>query len=84
MYSSQKSMSSILIRISVSYTMVDMVRRKPKSERKDESILVRATTDQKATLTAAAKRAGLDLSSWLRSLGLREAALESVEKDARK
>jgi hypothetical protein len=31
------------------------------------------TEEQKSTLAAAAKLAGLDLSSWLRSIGLREA-----------
>jgi uncharacterized protein (DUF1778 family) len=50
-----------------------MRRRKPKAERKEAAILVRLTDAQKATLVAAADRAGLDLSSWLRSAGLREA-----------
>jgi uncharacterized protein (DUF1778 family) len=37
------------------------------------SIRLRVTGDQKAAMTAAAERAGLDVSAWLRSLGLREA-----------
>ena len=49
-------------------------RRKPKSDRKEATILIRLTDEQKATLTAASKKAGLDLSSWIRSLALREAA----------
>ena len=50
-----------------------MKRRKPDAARKDESIRILVTAEQKATLAAAAERAGLDLSSWLRSIGLREA-----------
>lgn len=37
------------------------------------SVRIRLTEAQKETLTAAAAKAGLDLSGWLRSLGLREA-----------
>jgi uncharacterized protein (DUF1778 family) len=51
-----------------------MKRRKPKSERKEATILIRLTDEQKEKLTAAAKKAGLDLSGWVRSLALREAA----------
>lgn len=48
-------------------------RRKPASDRKDDFIKVRMTTDQKARLIAAANRAGMDVSTWLRALGLRAA-----------
>ncbi len=48
-------------------------RRKPKGQRKEEVIRVRVTATQKEALTLAAHRAGLDLSSWLRVIGLREA-----------
>ena len=48
-------------------------RRKPKAQRKEDSIRIRVTQEQKRTLTAAAERAGLDVSSWLRTVGLREA-----------
>jgi uncharacterized protein (DUF1778 family) len=48
-------------------------RRKPKTQRKEESIRIRVSAQQKRALIAAAERAGLDVSSWLRTLGLREA-----------
>lgn len=48
-------------------------RRKPKAQRKEETVRIRVTVEQKRTLSAAADRAGLDVSSWLRALGLREA-----------
>jgi uncharacterized protein (DUF1778 family) len=47
--------------------------RKPKDERKEEMIRVRVTKDQLAAMTAAAHRSGLELSSWLRSLGMQHA-----------
>lgn len=46
---------------------------KPESSRKEEFIRIRVTAAQKERLQAAAERAGLDVSGWLRSLGLREA-----------
>ena len=51
-----------------------MKRRKPKGERKESSVRIRLTDEQKARLTEAASKAGLDLSGWLRSIGLREAS----------
>jgi uncharacterized protein (DUF1778 family) len=51
-----------------------MKRRKPKAESKNEVIQLRVSPEQKQTLMQAAKAAGLELSAWLRSLGLREAA----------
>jgi len=36
-------------------------------------VRVRVTAEQKKALTAAADRAGLDVSSWLRAVGLAEA-----------
>ena len=51
-----------------------MKRRKPKADRKEATILIRLTDEQKEKLTSAAKKAGLDLSGWVRSLALREAA----------
>jgi uncharacterized protein (DUF1778 family) len=50
-----------------------MKRRKMKAERKEEVIRLRVTGEQKQTLVQAAKAAGLEVSAWLRSLGLREA-----------
>jgi hypothetical protein len=46
-------------------------RRKP--VRKEESIHIRLTAEQKGTLTEAATKAGLGLSTWLLTLGIREA-----------
>lgn len=48
-------------------------RRKAKEERKDTSIRIRLTDEQKTKLEAAAAAAGLDVSGWLRFIGLREA-----------
>lgn len=50
-----------------------MKRRKPKTQQKSEMIRLRVTEEQKRTLMQAAQAAGLELSAWLRSLGLREA-----------
>ncbi|MBI3770869.1 MAG: DUF1778 domain-containing protein [Deltaproteobacteria bacterium] len=50
-----------------------MKRRKPAARRKAESVHIRMTADQKRILAAAADHAGLDLSGWLRSLGLEKA-----------
>lgn len=49
-------------------------RRKPKAARKESTVMIRVTAAQKRVLADAAERAGLDLSSWLRALGLRAAA----------
>ena len=46
---------------------------KPAASRKEEQVRIRCTAAQKALLIAAADRAGLEVSSWLRSVGLREA-----------
>ena len=44
--------------------------RKAKDQRKDYDIRIRVTADQKRILTEAAKKAGLDLSPWLRSIAV--------------
>jgi len=49
-------------------------RRKPKQHRKEQLVQIRVTAEQKRVMTEAADRVGLDLSSWLRQLGLRAAA----------
>jgi hypothetical protein len=54
-------------------TKTTVKRRKPKSGRKEESLRLRLTSAQKETFTAAADRAGLDLSNWLRFIATREA-----------
>ncbi len=48
-------------------------RRKPDEERREISVRVLVTEDEERAFKAAAKRAGLTVSSWLRSLGVREA-----------
>lgn len=48
-------------------------RRKPDEERREISIRVLVTEDEDRAFKSAAKRAGLTVSSWLRSLGIREA-----------
>lgn len=50
-----------------------------KEVRKEDQIRIRVTADQKVTLTEAAAKAGLGVSSWLLSLGIREARKLSVK-----
>jgi uncharacterized protein (DUF1778 family) len=66
-------MSIALTRVYNVATLGRMKRRKVKAERKDDVIRLRVTSEQKQTLIDAAKAAGLEVSAWLRSLGLREA-----------
>ena len=47
--------------------------RKAKDQRKDYDIRIRVTADQKRILTEAAKKAGPDLSPWLRSIAVQQA-----------
>jgi len=49
-------------------------RRKPKSARKDSQIRIRVTQHQKKIFLTAAELAGLDVSGWLRTVGLQAAA----------
>jgi len=49
-------------------------QRKPKAERKEHSLRLRLTAAQHARFTGAAKRVGLDLSNWLRTVATRAAA----------
>ena len=50
-----------------------MKRRKAKAARKENQIRIRLTHQQKEKLVRAAERAGLDVSSWLRTIGLQAA-----------
>lgn len=50
--------------------------KRRKEVRKDQDIRLRVTAEQKQTLTDAATRAGLGVSSWLLMLGLREAGAD--------
>lgn len=45
-------------------------RRKPKAARKEDSIRIRVTEEQKRVLTKAAKDSGVGVSTWLLTLGL--------------
>ena len=57
--------------------MATVKRRKPKALRKEAVINVRVTDEQKVTLTEAATRAGLGVSSWILTTALREAKREA-------
>jgi uncharacterized protein (DUF1778 family) len=48
-------------------------RRKALGDLKEELIQIRVTAEQRQFLKEAAHRAGLDLSSWMRMVGLRAA-----------
>jgi len=61
-----------------------MKRRKKKALRKEESIRIRVTAAQKKALQAAAQRCGLGVSSWLLSVGLREAEQLGTPPKARR
>jgi hypothetical protein len=51
--------------------MFSMARpKKPKAQQKGETIHVKATKEQKRTLTEKAQRANVPLSTWLLNLGL--------------
>jgi hypothetical protein len=50
----------------------EIEHRKARKDRKESKIPVRVTDEQKDKITAAAERAGLDPSTMLRLLGLRE------------
>jgi uncharacterized protein (DUF1778 family) len=45
--------------------------RRRKAVRKEEMVPIRMTTEQKETLASAAQAAGMGLSTWLLSLGLK-------------
>lgn len=46
--------------------------RKPDAERRDDRIPVRVTAVQKAMLAEGARRSSVEVSTWLRSLAIRE------------
>lgn len=58
-----------------------MKRRKPKAERKEVTLRVRVTEEQKERLEAAAKEVGSPVSTWLLGLGL--AAAKKAEGGSR-
>ena len=64
-----------------------MKRRKPPQNRKEQLVQIRVTAEQKRIMTEAADTAGLDLSSWLRQLGLKaanEARLAEAKRPLRR
>lgn len=57
------------------------MNKKAKKDRKEEVIRLRVTAEQKALMTEAAKKLGLDISAWLRTLGVQQARhIEYVER----
>jgi uncharacterized protein (DUF1778 family) len=52
-------------------------RRKALRELKQDLIQIRVTAEQRQTLKEAADRYGLDLSSWIRMVGLKAASEEN-------
>lgn len=63
--------------------MLRMKHRKTKQQRKEDTIRIRVTGEQKRTLIERAQREGLEVSAWLRSLGLREASVPSLSSHFR-
>jgi uncharacterized protein (DUF1778 family) len=58
-------------------TVARSIPKRRKAIRKEETIHVRVTSEQKEILTAAAECEGLGVSTWLLTVGLREARNES-------
>ncbi len=64
-------MSSVLTWAHARHTLAAVAaikRRKPKDARKEQSVRIRITTDEKDAWSAAAEKDGRDLSGWLRHL----------------
>lgn len=59
--------------------MATRIKRR-KATRKEETVQIRMTVEQKETLAAAAERRGLPMSTWLLTLGLREANEDAGRK----
>jgi uncharacterized protein (DUF1778 family) len=57
-------------------------RRKPKRLRKEDSIRIRVTEDQKRVLIDAARSDGTDLGPWLLGLGMRQARVIAAQRSA--
>jgi uncharacterized protein (DUF1778 family) len=53
--------------------MAKTPKKRPAKGRKDDTVRMRVTAEQKRALENAANRAGLELSAWLRQLALRAA-----------
>jgi uncharacterized protein (DUF1778 family) len=59
--------------------MATRIKRR-KATRKEEMVQIRMTAEQKETLAAAAEHRGLPMSTWLLTLGLREAEADAGKK----
>ncbi len=64
------------------YNHVRMATKRRKKIRKDLSIQVRVTAEQKKILGEAATKAGLGLSSWLLTTGLKAATEPKARESA--
>jgi uncharacterized protein (DUF1778 family) len=62
-----------MVNKSASLASRPLKRRKALRDRKEDLIQIRVTSGQRERLKEAADRAGLDLSSWMRMVGLRAA-----------
>ncbi len=58
------------------------VHRKPDAERRDDRIPVRVTAQQKAMLVEGARRSSVEVSTWLRSLAIRECRLLGITEES--
>lgn len=59
--------------------MAGRIKRR-KATRKEETVQIRMTAEQKETLAAAAERRGLPMSTWLLTLGLQQANEDAGRK----
>jgi uncharacterized protein (DUF1778 family) len=57
--------------------------KKAKRDRKEEVIRLRVTTEQKEAMVEAAKKQGLDISAWLRFLGMTAAGTVEIQQRSR-
>jgi len=54
--------------------------KKAKTDRKVVMLRIRVTADQKRLFEATAQNAGLDLSGWMRTIAIREARRQGVDR----
>ena len=59
-------------------TQAPMETKKTEGDHRTDRIPIRVTPAQKAVLAEAASRSGLDVSSWLRALGMERAAVLGI------
>lgn len=61
--------------------MTKPTKQQPSKPVKDDVVRMRVTVEQKRAMTDAARRAGLELSQWLRVLALRAAGVLPAERN---